>query len=167
METETLINVASRWLHVGSAIVLFGGTLFQYLVLMPAAKDLSPDERTALHGRVMGRWRKIVGATIGLLLLTGLYNYLVVTAPAHRELPSRSQYHMLMGIKILLSLAVFFVASALVGRSAKFEGMRSQARKWMTVTICLAAAIVAIAGYLKVALPTGSVADRSTATSAD
>jgi uncharacterized membrane protein len=166
MEPETWINVVSRWLHVGSAIVLFGGTLFQYMVLMPAAKELSTDERTKLHEHVMARWRKIVGMTIGLLALTGFYNYLAVTGPAHGNLPSRGQYHMLMGIKILLSMGVFFIASALIGRSPAFEAIRAQRRKWMTVTIFLAAAIVAIAGYLKVALPSGSVVDRPPAGSA-
>lgn len=153
MDSQTLIAVISRWLHVGAAIVMFGGTLFQFLVLMPAARELPDDERKALHGRVIGRWRKIVMAMIGLLLLSGFYNYLAVAIPAHRESPTKGLYHMLMGIKILLALGVFFLASALVGRSPAFEGIRAQARKWMMLVILLAAAVVAIGGYLKVAVP--------------
>jgi len=153
VNAQDWLSVASRWVHVGAAIVLFGGTLFQYLVLVPAVKELPSDERTALHGRVMARWRKIVMAMIGLLLITGFYNYLAVAIPQYRESPVKGLYHGLMGTKILLSLGIFFIVSALVGRSVAFEPMRLQSRKWMTITIVLATVVVGIAGYLKVAIP--------------
>ena len=50
----------------------------------------------------------------------------------------------------IVALVVFFLASVLVGRSPKFEGMRANRKKWMTVTILLAAVVVAIGGFLKV-----------------
>jgi len=151
MDPQTWLNVVSRWVHIGAAIVLFGGTIFQYFVVMPAVRELPADERKSLHERIVSRWRKIVGMMIGLILLSGFYNYYVgVTG---RDAAAKGIYHMLMGIKILLALGVFFIASALVGRSAAFEKMRLESRKWMTISILLAAAIVAIAGYLKVGIP--------------
>jgi hypothetical protein len=82
-------------------------------------------------------------AGISLLLVTGFYNYLAVK--------HEPRYHMLMGIKILLAFGVFFLASALTGRSAGLAGIRRDAPKWLGILIGLAALIVAIGGYLKVA----------------
>jgi hypothetical protein len=118
---------------------------------MPAARNIADAERTSLHEGVMGRWRKIVGAAILLLLLTGFYNYLAVNVPLQRESPTRGMYHALMGTKILLSLGVFFLASALTGRAKAFEKMRQNRRTWMVVTVLLGASVVAIASYLRVA----------------
>jgi uncharacterized membrane protein len=142
--------VVSRWLHVGTAIVVLGGSVFMRFVLMPAAASLPEAEHEALRGRIMSRWRKIVMAGIALFLLSGFFNYLVVAVPGHK---GQGLYHGLMGVKILLSLAVFFLASALTGRSKGLEGIRQNARFWLTVTIVLAAIVVVIGGYLKVAMP--------------
>ena len=59
-------------------------------------------------------------------------------------------YHALLGTKMLLALVVFFIASALVGRSEKMEPIRKQKDKWIKVLILLAAIIVAISGFVKV-----------------
>ncbi len=146
-----LVTFVSRWLHVASAIVLLGGSLFILLVLMPAARNIADAERTSLHEGVMGRWRKIVGAAILLLLLTGFYNYLAVNVPLQRESPTHGMYHALMGTKILLSLGVFFLASALTGRAKAFEKMRQNRRTWMLVTVLLGTTVVGIGSYLRVA----------------
>ena len=79
----------------------------------------------------------------------GFYNYLVVALPSHK---GDKLYHPLIGTKILLALGMFFIASALVGRSAKFEGMRRNSKFWQTMILILAAIIVGISGFAKVAL---------------
>lgn len=149
MNDLTWLNVLSRWVHVGTAIAILGGSVFLRFVLMPAAAELPEAEHQALRGRLMGRWRKWVMVGIALFLASGLYNYLAVTLPQHR---GQGLYHALMGVKILLALAVFFLASALTGRSPAFEGIRRSAPKWLAVNILLAALVVAIAGFLKVAV---------------
>ena len=55
----------------------------------------------------------------------------------------------MMGTKILLALAIFFFASALIGRSKSFDGMRKNSKFWQLIMILLAAVIVGISGYLK------------------
>jgi uncharacterized membrane protein len=141
-----LVDVISRWLHVATAIVLLGGTAFQWMVLRPAARQLPDAEHDRLRELVMGRWRKVVMAGIGLLLLTGFYNYLLAPTPADVW----KLYHPLVGTKILLALAMFFLASALTGRSPAFAGLRKQSGTWLVVLLLLGAVIVAISGYLKV-----------------
>jgi hypothetical protein len=81
-----------------------------------------------------------------LFLISGFWNYV-------RGMKSGDigkLYHPLIGAKILLSFGVFFLASALVGRSSAFEGMRKDSRKWLGITIALAAIVVALAGVVKV-----------------
>lgn len=148
MDSLLPIDVLSRWFHIGTVIVLIGGSVFMRFVLMPAADTLPDEPHQTLREGVVGRWRKMVGIGIGLILLSGFYNY-YRGAKAHS---GQSLYHMLLGIKILLAFAVFFLGSALVGRSAKLEPIRQNRQKWLGVLILLAAVIVAISGYVKVAL---------------
>ena len=150
MDPATIVNVISRFLHIGTAIVLLGGSIYVRYVLMPAAAELPDAEHQALRGRLKARWKKVVMAGITLLLITGFFNYLQVTAPAHK---GQGIYHMLMGIKILIALAVFFLASVLTGRSPKFEPMRQQPARWLTLLILLAAIVVGLGSVLKVAVP--------------
>ncbi len=143
------IELVSRWVHVGAAIVLLGGSAFTRFVLMPAAAEsLSETEHENLRQRVMGRWKRIVMIGIGLLLASGLYNYL-------NSGKSGGLYHGLMGVKMLLAFGVFFFASALTGRSAGLAAIRNDARKWLTVLILMATIVVAIAGFLNVTIRAG------------
>lgn len=146
MDHEAL-KIVFRWLHVGTAIVLLGGSVFLRFVLLPAAEKLSTEAHDTLRTHLMSTWKLIVHLGVGLLLLSGLYNYLVVMVPLHK---GDGLYHGLMGTKILLALAVFFVAEALVGKAAAFEKLRQNRKTWLAVAVLLGAIIVAISGYLKV-----------------
>jgi uncharacterized membrane protein len=145
---EDLVPLLSRWIHVGTSIVLVGGTVFMRFVLAPAASaSLSDAEHAALRERVVGTWKRFVHIGILLFLLSGFYNYLVVARPKH---DGDALYHALMGTKILLALVVFFFASALVGRSQGLQKIREKRNTWLIVLILLSAVIVGIAGFLKV-----------------
>ena len=147
--TQLALYTLTRVLHVGTAIVLVGGTSFIYFVLQPAvAKSLSDDEHARLRVHLIGAWKKLIHTGIGLLLLSGGVNYYRVIAEASHK--GDGLYHALLATKILMALAIFFIASALVGRAAKFESMRKNSRKWLAVNLLLALAIVGIAGFLKV-----------------
>lgn len=150
MEDLTALNVLSRWIHVGTAIVVLGGSVFLRFILMPAGEQLPDEQHDALRQAVLRRWKKFVMIGIVLFLASGLYNYLVVALPQHK---GDKLYHPLMGTKILLAFGVFFLASALTGRAAAFEGLRRNRKKWLLITILLAALVVAISGFLKIAAP--------------
>jgi uncharacterized membrane protein len=150
MDERLWLDVLSRIIHVGTAIVLVGGTVFVRFLLLPAADKLSPESHETLRASIGRVWKFFVHVGIVLFLLSGFYNYLVVTMPGHR---GDSLYHMLIGIKILLALVVFFLAEVLVGRAPAFEKMRQNRKTWLGVIIVLAAVIVAISGYLKVGRP--------------
>ena len=140
MEPQLLIDVLSRWVHVGTAIVILGGSVFMRFVLMPAADRLPDEAHNTLREGVLATWRKFVMIGIGLFLLSGFYNY-IRAIPLHR---GDGLYHALMGTKIILAFAVFFLASALTGRSAALEPIRQRRKLWLTVTILLAAIVAAL-----------------------
>ena len=142
------IDVVSRWAHVGTAIVLLGGAVFARFVLLPSAAELPTEEHEKLKAGVLGRWKKFVHLGIALLLFSGFYNFFLAFH-AHEGQPL---YHGLIGLKILLAFAVFFIASAMVGRSSLAIEMRKNGKKWMGLIVLLGAAIVAISGYARTAL---------------
>jgi uncharacterized membrane protein len=144
---QLILDTVSRIVHVGTAITLVGGSVFMAFALMPAAAaNLSDEEHDRLREGVLGRWKKFVGPGIGLFLISGFYNFARM-APLHK---GDSLYHALVGTKILLAFAVFFIASALVGKSKALDGMRQNRAKWLKILILLAAIIVGISGFVKV-----------------
>ena len=147
--TTLILFTITRFVHVMTAIVLVGGTAFLRFVLQPAAAATLPqEEHDKLRAKVMERWKSVVHRGIGLLLISGAINYgRGIYAGTHK---GDALYHALLGTKIILALAVFFIASVLVGRSPRFESWRKNARKWLLINIALATLIVGISGFLRV-----------------
>lgn len=143
MDTSFLVMLLSRWAHVGTVIVLVGGTAFLRFAVLPSLEGESAE----LVGRIRNRWKKFVHGGILLLLISGFYNYLVVGAAAH---DGDRLYHPLIGTKILLAFYLFFLASVMVGRSAGTQKYRDNPKKWLGVMLLVATLIVAISGFVKV-----------------
>ena len=141
-----ILDTVSRVVHISTAIVLVGGSVFTLLVLMPAAKQLPDEPHGQLAEAITGRWKRFVHIGVSLFIISGVYNY-VRALPNHQ---GDALYHALLGVKMLLALGVFFLAAALVGRSTKLELIRRNRCTWLTVLVFLAAVIVAISGYVKV-----------------
>jgi uncharacterized membrane protein len=139
------LDVLSRWIHIGTTVVLVGGAVFTRFVLVPALGELDTDVASQLKARIRRRWRYFVHVGIALLILSGLYN--LMAAKIADRVPL---YHALIGIKILLAFAVFFLAEAMVGSSAAFEKMRDRPRFWFGMIVLLGSIVIGIAGYLKV-----------------
>lgn len=149
MDLLFILDVISRVTHVGTAIALIGGSLFIAAVLLPSLQRASETEATAIRTSIHGRWRWFVHIGILLFLLSGFYNYF-------RAIPQHDDdgiYHMLLGIKMLLALIVFFLAAALVGRSAALQRFRDRRATTLKILLTLAAIIVVISGYVKIRGP--------------
>lgn len=140
-----VVEFLSRYAHVLTAIFLAGGAMFLRFVLLPSIEGMEIKE--PLHERMRPKWAKIVGIGIGLLLLTGFYNYLVIARPEHK---GDGLYHMLMGFKILAAFMVFFLASALSGRAKKLQPLRDNWRATGGLLILLLLFVVGVGSYLKV-----------------
>ena len=141
-----IVDVISRILHIGTAITLIGGSIFMLWVLIPSAKQLDDDSHQKLAGLISSRWKQFVHIGVTLFLISGFYNF-VRALPQHR---GDSLYHAILGTKILIAMVVFFIATALVGRSAKLESMRRNRETWLKVLVTLALVIVAMSGFVKV-----------------
>ena len=141
-----ILDVISRIVHVLTAITLIGGSVFMAFVLGPAANALGDEAHDKLREQVIPRWKKFVHGGIALFLISGLYNYMVMI-PKHK---GDGLYHGLVVTKMILALGIFFIGSALVGRSKSFEGMRAQRPKWLKILVLLAVIVVGISGFVKV-----------------
>jgi uncharacterized membrane protein len=155
VDSQLLIDVVSRIVHVSTAIALVGGSVFMVFVLLPAARQLSAEQHDRLRGLVNQTWKRYVHTGILLFLVTGFYNYFR-QMPLHK---GDGLYHGLVGTKIILALVIFFIASVLVGRSATFEWMRTGREKWLKIIVLLAAIIVAMSGFVKVRGPKAKLAE--------
>lgn len=140
------VDVASRIIHVLTAIVLLGGSTFMLLVVLPTLQSSDDATRSKIASGLRGIWKRYVHAGIALFLISGFYNYFKAM-PLHK---GDGLYHALIGTKIILALAVFFLASALVGRSAAFEGMRTNSSKWLKILCLLGIVIVAMSSFVKI-----------------
>lgn len=149
------IDVVSRIIHVFMAITLLGGSLFTLVAVLPALGVLDEDARKSFSEAVTGRWKRVVHLGVLLFLVSGFYNYFRAM-DAHT---GDGRYHMLVGIKMILALFVFFVASALVGRSAKLQPMRDAKQKWLSILVLVASSIVGLSGFLKIRGVPASVPD--------
>lgn len=143
------IDILSRWTHIGTAVVIVGGSVFLRFVLLPAASKLPEEQHLALRAAIIARWKMFVHIGILLFLVSGFYNYFQAM-PKHKGQPI---YHALIGTKMLLAFGLFFLSSLLVGRSVLAEKMRTRMAYWQTLGIVLGAIIIGISGYVKVAVP--------------
>lgn len=169
MTTELLLAWFVRFIHIASAIGAIGAPLFVRFALMPAAaKTLDETTHQKLREAINARWRIAVYIFITLFLLTGFFNFMVETrTPAGTLITARWKdfgpedkriYHMLFGIKMLCAFTIFFLASALAGRSAAFAPIRKNARTTVTLLLLLGLLVVICSTLLRflplhVALP--------------
>ena len=140
------IDVVSRIVHIATAITLVGGSVFTLLVLMPSAATLDEANHQSFLTSITGRWKKFVHGGVLLFLLSGFYNY-IRAIPNHR---GDGLYHALIGTKMILAMAVFFLAAALVGRSEKLAFIRNKRKTYLTLLVLIAVVIVSISGFVKI-----------------
>ena len=137
-----------RYMHILGAIALMGGTIFMRLALRPAVSTLAQDARMGLHEQVRTRWSKVVMVSTLLLLVSGIAN-LGLAARYQFDPVFGLSYHMVVGVKLLLSLPIFFIAAVLMGRTNLAKRMQVNAERWMNINLTLALLMVFIGGLLR------------------
>ena len=151
------IGLLLRWSHILAAITALGGLIFSRFALLPALEDLDEEARNRVHDGIRRSWMKWVMGSITILLLTGLANYLLTINRASTEAwggngrmwMKSHGYHAFMGAKILFAFALFYLASALIGRGEATQWARDDRKKWLTITLGLGLAVVILSGYLR------------------
>jgi len=150
MDFDLLLKLVARWVHILSATLAVGVPIYMRFVQLPVLETLDEETRSRVRESMAKRWRIWVYNLIVLFLLTGLYNFLVVARWRDFDAAAKSRYHMLFGIKFILALGVFFLLSALAGRSATLAGIRAKAGLWTNITILLGIGVVAVSGVMRV-----------------
>ena len=135
-----------RWMHIIPAVVAGGATIFARIALLPALAVLPDAERARVKETIDRRWRVVVMVCVTLLLVSGILNFVLYQAPVHK---GQSLYHALFGIKFLAAIIVFFLASALSGRSAALAPIRANARFFVGAAALLVIVILLISGVLR------------------
>lgn len=143
-------QILLRWMHIVPAVIAGGATVFTRLALLPALATLPDTERLRVREAINRRWRIVVAICILLLLVSGLLNFFLYQGPAHK---GQALYHALFGIKFLAALAVFFLASALSGRTPALAPIRANARLYASIAVALVLVILLISGVLRAIPP--------------
>ncbi len=147
MDALPLLPLISRWVHIGSAVLVSGTLLFYALAYVPIAqKVLDEETRERLREPIMRRMKLWLHPPIILFLASGFYNYIAVTAPNHE---GQGLYHALFGIKFLLAILVFALMLILTSTMKWSEKLRAKTSLWQVLIVALIA-VIAIAGVMKV-----------------
>ena len=133
----------SRGIHLLCAMLAVGALVFQRIALRPAL-DATPSPE--LGESIRKRWAPVTHLAITLLIVTGMYQLMKAGIPKGKE---ESSYHMWFGIKFVAAMGIFFLVTALGGRSAAFEKLRQGGRLWGSVAIILALVVIGISLHLR------------------
>ena len=149
MDGMFFFNVLMRWLHVVAAVAGVGGTLMLRFVLLPVLEQLPNGAETL--AKVRPGFKRLIHSSLGILILTGFYNYLALVIPKVRLLRESgadqlAAYHPVMGVKIILSLALFAIATMLL---MPVPAMHEKRKSWLTVNAVLGLTIMLLAAFLR------------------
>jgi putative copper export protein len=139
-------DLIMRWVHIVAAATLVGS-------IMLALGARIPIEQ-------LRRGRMVFHGAMGLIVLTGLANYV---AAMHRNPPPPPSYNMLLGIKIVLALIVFGL-SVLALRPPRADDDDASAEKRKHTLLAMAAAVailIILVIEIAVMLPPAGVAPGS------
>jgi uncharacterized membrane protein len=148
-QLEQVFWIVLRWMHVLAAITAVGGTIFARVALVPSLEVLTEDGRTKLHEAIRQHWARPVKWAITFLLISGIFNIIRI----ENDYKVDMVYRAIFGIKLLLAVGVFFLASALTGHTKGTQRFRDHRKYWLTVNMVLAVLIVCLSGVLRMSDP--------------
>ena len=140
------LDLAMRWLHIIPAVALIGGTIFMRVAVVPACNQLDEEQRNQVQEAVRRGWSRLLMPSILFLILSGFYNTAMISMSGET---SGGYYNGLLGVKLFLAIAIFYIASLLAGRSDAAVRWRQRQTFWLNVNIVLAILLIGIAGGMK------------------
>lgn len=126
--TQTFVG----WVHITCAAVVAGGLLFWLLALRPA-EEAAP----------IARFRPVFWAAAAMLLLTGLFTWILRMQEGRPHTYLHGLY-----LKLILYVALFGIAGPLVRRAAAGKSGPA-ARRWLTVCCLIALGILYLSATLR------------------
>lgn len=138
-----------HWIHLMAAITALGGTIFLRLVAHPAVQALEGEPQALARRTIIRKTRTLVLHSVTLLLLTGVLNIVRVVSGGLPE----GLYGAMLAIKIMLAMALFMIAIALLSSSEAFEKFQQRRPMWLVVNIFIGLTIVLISAWLRFQAP--------------
>ena len=136
--------VIIKFLHVASAGIAMGGVTFALWALMPSMGGIDPETAGKLMGEVVRLFGRMIWIVIALLVLTDIWMIVVVAAAGVPQ----PLYHSILGIKVILALAIFFIAYGVLAPVKALESMRQNRKRWMVINIHLIAVVFFLGVWL-------------------
>jgi uncharacterized membrane protein len=134
------LGVLMRWLHISSVITIVGGFIYARFAFAPALASLPAAEASAFSKRVVGLFRPILYISLGVVLISGLYNYLMKPFyPPH--------YHAVIGVKFLFVLHLF-AASVLYTIPSANDAKPIRRLNWLIISGLLIVALSAVLRWM-------------------
>lgn len=139
IDSMYVLMLVARLSHILGVIILLGGLFYLRSVAVPpsASNGIAPADQ--FFGGRRAVWAKWTGIATALLLVAGIFNYVLIIKQHERLDPS---YHMLMGLKMLAAIGVFLLAALFAGRTSAADKIRQKWRTWLT--LCVVLGIVAV-----------------------
>jgi len=141
------LMLVARISHILGAIILLGGLFYLRIVPLPpssATGGIVPADQFFGGRRTI--WARWTAAATALLLVAGIFNYVLIIKQHERLDPS---YHMIMGLKMLAAIGVFLLAALLAGRTSAADKIRTKWRTWLSLCVLLGVIAVTLGSVLR------------------
>ncbi len=126
------------WLHILAAVIWIGGMLFLSLVAVPVLRHVdSPLLRRDLFRAMARRFRGLVWACIGILILTGIGNVAYYGSQTPGS-PYQKVLHIKLGlvvVLVVLGVVHDFVIGPRAGRALSRDGLPPIGTDQLMVTL--------------------------------
>jgi uncharacterized membrane protein len=139
---NAILVVSMRYLHIVGAVIAVGGTTFILACLLPSLKLVEENLRQSLLKMTTGRFLKWLYASIAMLLISGIFNW-VNLASAYRAMGPIG--NALIGTKVLLAIVLF----AIIGAQAAGVIAPANPKRLLVVNLHLAAIVILLGSILR------------------
>jgi predicted exporter len=144
MTADLFLHLLSRFIHIGSVILLLGGVVYARQVLVPVLNTLPEDLRMQAAAGTQLRYRTTLYVLLVLIVISGLYNFFSYAGPKHGQ-----TYQIWFGIKMLL--VAHILSSAILWATAPYGDITVGGKsKHRLMSIAISGIIVVfISAYLR------------------
>ena len=144
MTPDFLLHLLARFIHIASGIVFLGGVIYARQVLVPVLNTLPEDIRMQSAAGTQIRYRTTLYVLLGLIVISGLYNFLTYAGPKHGQ-----AYQIWFGIKMLL--VAHILATAILWATSPYGDITVAGKsKRRLLSLTISGLIVAlISAYLR------------------
>ena len=145
MELVTFFN---KWMHLLGMVGVLGGTMFAWLVMVPALKDEAADSLLT-----KGIWKRF-GISLAILwvivLVTGVVNVIMVSPKVN------ASYQGILGIKMLLAILMFVLSMLLAHPIPAMKRFVENRSTWILTLMVIGIALLGLSAHLNISRINGS-----------